>query len=131
MNYVLLSIGSNVVDRIARVNDALTWLSEIIADFRHSTIYATAPYSGVGDEYANCVAEGFVDLSVDEISALTKEREVAAGRTKDSKISGKVPLDIDIVIYNDTVLRPKELDRQYFSEGYTQLKHRDMMAEHR
>lgn len=129
MNYVLLSIGSNVGDREARVNDALAWLSGIISDFRHSHVYITAPYSGVGDNYANCVAEGHTALSLDEISAMTKDREVVAGRTKDAKISGKVPLDIDIVIYNDTILRPKELERQYFLKGYTQLKHHDLIAD--
>lgn len=129
MNYVLLSIGSNVEDREARVRDALAWLSGIISDFRHSCVYITAPYSGVGDNYANCVAEGYTELSMDEISALTKEREIVSGRTKDSKISGKVPLDIDIVSYNDTILRPKELERQYFLKGYTQLKHHNMIAD--
>lgn len=129
MNYVLLSIGSNVEDRIDRVSDALAWLSHIIDGFRHSSIYITAPYSGVGENYANCVAEGFTALSPDEITSLTKEREVAAGRTREAKNSGKVPLDIDIVGYNDDILRPKELERTYFLNGYNQLKHHDVIAE--
>ena len=43
------------------------------------------------------------------------------GRTHQSKITGKVVIDLDIVIWNDSVVRPKELSRDYFLRGYRML----------
>ena len=50
-----------------------------------------------------------------------KKWEKQCGRDEEAKKHGIVPIDLDIVIWNDTVLRPKELSRDYFITGYRQI----------
>ena len=48
--------------------------------------------------------------------------EKAAGRFPQSKLSGEVPLDIDIVVWNDEVKRPRDMVQDYMQIGLLELK---------
>ena len=43
------------------------------------------------------------------------------GRTPQSKVSGVMPLDIDIVVFHDCIINLTQFDKDYFRQGYTQL----------
>ncbi len=88
-----------------------------------SEIYSTPEYSGRFDPYLNCVVEAVTDITPHEsISSIFKEYERTQGRTAQSKSTGQIPIDLDLVKFNSITLRPKEFNREYFLIGYRQLR---------
>ena len=121
MNAFVVSIGSNVIEREAMMSRTVKWLEEQFDDVRVSEIYETPEYSRRYDPYFNCVASASTRMLLDDAVKLMKEWEMKCGRTPQSKITGKVVIDLDIVIWNDSVVRPKELSRDYFLRGYRMI----------
>ena len=50
-----------------------------------------------------------------------KEIETQQGRTSLSKQTGIIPIDIDIVVWNDEVMRPRDLQHEYMQKGLRML----------
>ncbi|WP_304479094.1 2-amino-4-hydroxy-6-hydroxymethyldihydropteridine diphosphokinase [uncultured Muribaculum sp.] len=121
MTAFVVSIGSNVLEHEAMMSRTVKWLEEQFDDVRVSEIYETPEYSRRYDPYFNCVASASTCMSLDDAVKLMKEWEMKCGRSLQSKITGKVVIDLDIVIWNDSVVRPKELSRDYFLRGYRML----------
>lgn len=121
MNRIIISIGSNTADRATRMDEALRWLGLQFPGLKTSSIYETPEYHGVYAPYFNCVAEAASDLSAEDIVCLFKNYELSQGRTPESKKSGQVPIDLDVVMFNNENLRPHETVRDYFLIGYRQL----------
>ena len=63
---------------------------------------------------------GCINCSQDmeELGALMKRWEREAGRIAHSK---SVPLDIDIVVFDGQVVRPRDFAQEYFKIGYRAL----------
>ena len=77
------------------------------------------PYS---NPYLNIVARLETTLDYDSLNKLFKELEVKMGRQKGSRNDDPVALDIDIVIFNDEVMRPRDLNSSYFKMGLEMLQ---------
>lgn len=118
---VVICLGSNTTDRHSRLRRALSWLATSIKLDCSSSIYDTPPYSGVGGEYSNAVVKGSSALGFEELESLCKSYEVMEGRDTDCRLAGIVPIDVDIVIYDGEAMRPGELSRYYFTQGYNQI----------
>lgn len=122
MNKAYLSIGSNTGDRLHNINDAiarmLTYGVNIIDD---SSVYETPCCHGKGPDYLNCVLLVTFTTTYDVAVAITKNIERDMGRTPGDKITGNVPIDIDIVIWNDKIIRDADFAREYFTYGYKLL----------
>lgn len=126
MTTVIISLGSNAPDREECMAGAMKWLATVIVGARFSRVYETPEYSGRYPAYFNCVAEGMTALDADTLNVMLKEYERSAGRTPESKLTGIVPIDIDIVEYGERLLRPVEFEREYFAIGYRQLRGKDV-----
>lgn len=50
-----------------------------------------------------------------------KDWESLQGRTRVSSEEGVVPIDLDLVIFDSRILRPKDFERHYFNKGYREL----------
>ncbi len=122
MNKVVVSLGSNSTDRAERMSAALEWLASGLQQQRDSGVYETPEFSGRYPDYLNCVASGFTPLDFYTLNSRLKEYERASGRTPASKVTGIVPIDLDIVVFNGEVLRPGEFSRDYFTIGYRLLQ---------
>ncbi|MDE6696403.1 MAG: 2-amino-4-hydroxy-6-hydroxymethyldihydropteridine diphosphokinase [Muribaculaceae bacterium] len=118
---VVFSIGSNCGDRLSNVQIGINWLSTIVYDFKSSHIYATPDCHGGYREYMNAVVKGITTLSPEHIEKISKEFEIANGRDCIARAAGDVPLDIDLVIYEDVILRPKDYAREFFKIGYESI----------
>lgn len=114
----ILSIGSNCGDRYSNVSEGIVWLSKILSGIRSSTIYATPDCHGGNREYLNAVVAGKTHNTPEEINNLCKEFEKSCGRNESMRQIGYVPVDIDLVIYDDTILRPNDFKRDFFKIGY-------------
>lgn len=117
----IFCIGSNCGKKEKNVAASLAWLSEILSEFRHSSIYATPDCHGGSKKYENAVAIGTTRLLPHELERLCKERELACGRDSEARASGDVPIDIDLVLYRGEILRDKDYRSEFFIKGYTEL----------
>lgn len=122
-NRAIISLGSNCGDKAANVKSALEWLRackdiELISS---SGIYETPEIHGRDITYMNAVAAILFDMKADEMNSEFKKYEVSFGRTEDCRRSGMVPIDIDIVILNDVILRPQDYNSQFFSIGFDEI----------
>ena len=117
---VLLSIGSNDKLRHERVSEALDWLRGKLDYFRTSQIYPTLPVRGAKGEYVNAVAQGrTTDLKI--LEADLKLYELSHGRDAAARAEGRVPIDIDVVVVNGEVVRPRDYACDFFRIGLSAL----------
>lgn len=121
MNSVVISLGSNVEDRMSRVAAAMTWIQSILRSTACSGIYETDDFHPTGRKYCNAVMAGDTALSQSEIDTAVRLYELNAGRDESARLRGDVPIDIDLVIWNGTVLRPRDMEREYFLRGFREL----------
>lgn len=121
MNKVVFSLGSNSDDREAQMRKAISHLMSIFENVKVSAIYETPALNGKDEPYYNAVMIVDTELDYDEVVRCSKEWELKSGRTKESKDKGVVPIDIDVVLWNDNVVRQKDFSCSFFVEGYNQL----------
>lgn len=120
MNRIVVSVGSNSLDREEQMQKALEWLARELTDVFASEVYETPAFGG-GDPYLNAVLAGNTTESHDALNARLKDYELQSGRTPEVRSRGIVPIDIDIVIFDDKVLRPSDFARDFFRIGFEQL----------
>ena len=121
LNKVVISLGSNSQDSDCKMKQAMGWLEENLLSFKCSAIYLTPPLSGVGSDYLNAVAVGETACDQNEFNLMLKDYEKSSGRTLEAKKAGVVPIDLDIVIFNDKIVRPKDFTYDFFQIGYRQI----------
>lgn len=120
-NHVLISLGSN----LERGEDVLLQsrrrLQQVYGDILFSTIYRTPAYGKPAlPYYNNCVGYFHTDLSCSELTEAFKMMEKEAGRTKEQ--TGSVALDIDIIQWNDRILKAKDFQRNYVQLGLQEIR---------
>ena len=117
----VISIGSNCGDRDKNVRSGLEWLNKLLYKSKASSLYATPDCSGGPREYINAVVKGITTLPLSELEDKCKEYEKLHGRTDEARRLGNVTIDIDIVIFDGNVLRPKDAGRAFFTIGYSMI----------
>jgi 2-amino-4-hydroxy-6-hydroxymethyldihydropteridine diphosphokinase len=122
----VVGLGSNSPDRDVRVADAMRWLERTFSPAIFSHAYSTPELSGRFPRYVNAVALLSVApyVSFDEVNASLKLYERMCGRVPSDKVSGIVPIDLDIMVWHGTVCREAEFTRSYFTEGYDDVMQR-------
>lgn len=66
--------------------------------------------------FRNVLAAFETELTPDEVVEKTKMVEYAVGRTPKDKKEGKVIIDIDLLQYDDEILRPDDYERSYVQD---------------
>jgi 2-amino-4-hydroxy-6-hydroxymethyldihydropteridine diphosphokinase len=99
---VFLGLGSNVGEREATLERALTLLGERGFNVkRRSSLYLTEPVGGPPqDWYLNMVAEGACALAPEELLSVCLDVERDLGRTRDVRW-GPRTIDIDLLLYGE------------------------------
>lgn len=118
---VIISLGSNYGDRLRAVQDAVDWLETVLEACCHSDIYETESISGDGKMYLNCVMAGVCRLDAEELALQCKKYELRAGRDEACRHAGQVPIDIDVVYFDNAAIRPREASAEYFLKGLARL----------
>ena len=118
----ILSLGSNNGDRELHLQNALNNLEKVCESVYPSTHYASPAIGGGKQHYLNSVAIVDFNGDTDELESILKHFEVIEGRTPEARELGLVPLDIDVVIAGDKILRPHDYSRYFFKRGYEELK---------
>lgn len=122
MNNLVLCIGSNTSNRKEIINCAIERLGKVMQILRMSSIYECASHSGIGNPYFNIVIICNTTLSYEQVYSTTKAIEKDMGRTPNSKTTGIMPLDIDIVLWNNELKHPQDFELHHFTFGYNQIK---------
>lgn len=121
MNTYVVSIGSNAVDKSERLAFGFDELGSRLDVVARSEAYVTPALNGRDADYLNAVAVVRTDFDLDNLTAQFKHIETLAGRTPQSKKTGVIPLDLDVVIADGTVVRPGDFNQQYFQIGWNQI----------
>ena len=103
MSRAVLSIGANLGDRFAALQNAVDDLAEFVTVQAVSPVYETSPVGGPEQrDFLNAVLVVTTDLSPAELVVVGKKVERRAGRVP-SERWGPRALDVDVVAYDDVV----------------------------
>lgn len=104
-----LGLGSNLGDRQAHLQSALAALSPAVRVLRVSPVYETEPW-GYAEQgkFLNLVAEAETELPPADLLSHVKAVEQQVGR-QPSFLNGPREIDIDILLYGDTVFEDGDL----------------------
>jgi 2-amino-4-hydroxy-6-hydroxymethyldihydropteridine diphosphokinase len=115
---LIVSLGSNTPEGESNMRMAQLHIESLADTARFSPIYETEP---VGQHrharYKNCVAIVESTIPAEMWMVDFKQLERSAGRNEETRLRGDVPLDLDIVVSDGEVLRPKDFEQDYFKKG--------------
>lgn len=118
MATALLSLGANTPNKREAITNAIKAIGQIASITAQTPIYETpAEGSIVAQPYANAL---LLITTAGEYATLRetfKNWEKETGRTPQSKLQGIVPLDIDIIKWNDTLLKERDMEYEYMKKG--------------
>lgn len=117
MNRAYLCIGSNR-DKEINMKRAEALLRAHFASIRFSPLMETEAIGyPEAEHYLNQVALCYCEESLGEVQAALKRMEWEIGRRPTDKASGRMPVDIDLIQWNDQPIKPADLQRPYVKEG--------------
>ena len=124
MYKAVLGLGSNTCgSRATNIMGALNMIGRRIGRVAEvSNFYETSPLgpnSGT-HPYINAVAIVETALAQEEIESRLKEIEYDSGRDRHDP-NHMITIDIDLVLWNGIVIRPHEIDRDYFARGWKEV----------
>jgi 2-amino-4-hydroxy-6-hydroxymethyldihydropteridine diphosphokinase len=120
-------LGSNY-EQANNLSEARECLSRLFADIRYSSELWTEPIGNkkkpvcpegqTGEDvyyalYLNQLAEATTSLSPEEINLQLKAIESALGRTPVLRQRGIVPIDLDLLLYDDQRFHERDWQRPY------------------
>ena len=113
MNKALLSIGTNV-DRERNMELCHRLLEKLFPAIAYSKTSITAPYGNLyKSDFLNQLAFAYTYKEKDEVISLLKSLEKEMGRTQADKENGIVKIDLDLVVWNEEVVKPEDILRSY------------------
>lgn len=84
----------------------------------------TAPHGAVyTTPFKNALAYLETDLSKDEVEIQLKTIEKNMGRLPSHKIEGVVIIDLDLIQWNNQILKPDDFKRDYMQELMLEMQH--------
>lgn len=121
LNQIFLGLGSNV-DKEKNMALAAGYLRTRFPSLRCSAPVYTSPVDCPGAEtFLNQVGMAYTPYAPDEIRSMLKRIESDLHRTPQDKASGRIPIDIDLLQWNDLILKPEDLARPYVVAGIQAL----------
>ena len=108
MPEVFLSIGSNIDPEI-HIPAALADLAHEFGPLRVSSLYETAAVGFEGPPFHNLAVSFLSEQPAQEIAATLRIIEERHGRTRSSHKFSSRTLDIDLILYGDSVLHDDKL----------------------
>lgn len=117
VNKVLISIGSNW-ERERNMELAVGMLKELFTTYHLSErIETEAVGEAAGSApYLNQLIAGETSWDADLLREKLKAIEQSIGRTPADKAMKCVRIDLDLLIINETILRPKDMQQEYVTK---------------
>lgn len=116
-NKIILSLGSNI-DRERNIAKAGLLLTNNFVSISFSDPVYTAPINmSCPDQFLNQVAVALTEDEPGDINCRLKQIERQLERTPEGSAAGIIPIDIDLLQWNDLILKPADLQRNYIKAG--------------
>ena len=126
MNYFLLTLCSNTKDCAILMSKASDEIKNISDNSIFSSVYSTiAEGKGYSGTYLNCVALIYTNKEILFWEDYFKELEIRDGRDENCRKNKIVPIDADITIWNNDIIRSGNLKMNYIKKGIEELKTTD------
>lgn len=122
MKTCVICIGSNYNPSV-NITKAVETLSGMFPGILWGETVVT-PAEGLSfpvPDYHNCAAVFSTDIDIAGLRQRFKEIEKACGRGSDSKSTGIVPLDIDLLKYDGQILKPQDMQTDYVRQSLFSL----------
>lgn len=121
-NKAIISIGSNS-NRTENIQKVIEILQANYSGSRFSTPEITDPIDlpEGAKAFLNLVAVVPTNLEKDEFVAQLKSIESDLGRDDDDDEEGIIPMDLDLIKWNDDVLKPRDFIRPYMVSGLEEI----------
>lgn len=118
----LICIGSNT-DKTENIKSARKELEELFPDIVFGKEMLTAPlyFKHNTEMFINQLGVFHSGMSIEEIKFHFRSIEVQAGRLPSDKDKEIVKLDIDLLMYDEEILKPKDMLREYIKTGLKEL----------
>lgn len=121
LNRIILCLGSNQ-DKERNIARAAGCLGDRFLSFRSAEPVCTAAVGCPGAApFLNQVAVAYTPLFPDEVKRVLKQIESDLHRTPHDKERGTIPIDIDLLQWNDRILKPGDMARSYVLDGIRTL----------
>lgn len=102
--------------------EARRYLERSFTSIRFATIYKTEAIDFLFPcTFYNQTVKLQTNLSKDAVQQVLKEIENVIGRNPDDKEKGIVKIDIDLLSYDEEILRPADWKREYVRRGVAEL----------
>ncbi|MDR2950860.1 MAG: 2-amino-4-hydroxy-6-hydroxymethyldihydropteridine diphosphokinase [Prevotella sp.] len=122
MNKALLSIGTNE-DKELNLDLCHQLLGNSFEQISYSDTSITTPYgNSYKNDFLNQLAIIYTDQKREDVYKLLKLIETQIGRNPSDKERGIVKIDIDLVIWNDKILKPADISRSYIKDLLASLQ---------
>lgn len=115
-NFVLLSLGSNLGDRVENISKAINELKIFCRIIKCSSLYKSAAFLPENSPqewnkfFYNCVLSAETNLNPHELLHKTQEIEIKLNTTPRQKgNSSPRMLDVDIIAFNQEIIQTEEL----------------------
>ena len=120
MNPATICLGSNTSDAASHINRAVGFLSTLARIVNDSGAYPSDPEKSVSTAiYTNRLLEITTELDYETLHGKCKEYESGVRATV--RQPDRVTVDIDIVVFNNEILRPVDYSSAYYRKGLLRL----------
>lgn len=116
-----IGLGSNTDDKEYQIKEAIEFLLGTLKKCTVSSVYESEAFNGKDASYLNAVVHGYSTSSYEDTLKTLKTWESDHVRTEVETFEGVIPIDLDLVIWNSRIMRPKDFERHYFNQGYREL----------
>lgn len=121
LNKVIVGLGSNQ-DKEKNMAHAVKLLCDYFVSIRFSGAVYTEPVNMLNPSlFLNQVAVAFTEEEPYEIIKYFKSVEKQLGRMPEDKLKENIPIDIDLLQWNDRVLKPSDIQRSYIQTALLML----------
>ncbi len=118
MNHALISLAANDEKKEITIACTLRQIEDYCIILNRTPVYQSkAAGEAPQPAYANALLQIETNQEYEELRSRFKSLEQDAGRTQASKKSGIIPLDIDIISWNDTLLKSRDMEYEYMRTG--------------
>ena len=116
MHKIVLGIGTNTDARF-NMKQATDYLLYYFPNIKFTNTIETEPHGAVfTTPFINALAYFETDLSKDEIHLRLKAIEKNMGRLPSHKEEGVIIIDIDLIKWNNELLKPDDFKRDYIQQ---------------
>lgn len=121
MNNCIIGIGSNI-EADYHIPEMLRILSADIQIVQISKMVQTKPI-GISEQpdYTNGAVRILTEMEIEELSVFLKQLEDQMGRDRSQKKYGPRNIDLDIMIWNNTVVDPDYYTREFLRNSAAEL----------